>query len=129
MNELRKLDLIINTTSIGFDLLVPPNNLNLKYFSPISQSEIKINKLNSSEKVINKIIDNLLETFVFLKANSKAYIFDIIYNPPQTTIMKIGENVGMKSINGLEMNFMQAVEAFKIVNKKINRKKIIEVME
>ena len=68
---------------------MPPNNLNLKYFSPISQSEIKINKLNSSEKVINKIIDNLLETFVFLKANSKAYIFDIIYNPPQTTIMKI----------------------------------------
>ena len=129
LNELRKLDLIINTTSIGFDLLVPPNNLNLKYFSPISQSEIKINKLNSSEKVINKIIDNLLETFVFLKANSKAYIFDIIYNPPHTTIMKIGENVGMKSINGLEMNFMQAVEAFKIVNKKINRKKIIEVME
>ena len=34
----------------------------------------------------------------------------------------------MKSINGLEMN-LQAVEAFKIVNKKINRKKIIEVME
>ena len=43
--------------------------------------------------------------------------------------MKIGENVGMKSINGLEMNFMQAVEAFKIVNKKINKKKIIKVME
>tara|TARA_B100000989_G_C19531636_1_gene470331 strand:+ start:4094 stop:5065 length:972 start_codon:yes stop_codon:yes gene_type:complete len=129
LNKLKKLDLIVNTTSIGFDLLLPPNNLNLKYFSPISQSEIKFNNLDSSEKAINKIIDNLLETFVFLKANSKAYIFDIIYNPLQTTIMKIGENVGMKTINGLEMNFMQAVEAFKIVNKKIDRKKIIRAMK
>ena len=42
--------------------------------------------------------------------------------------MKIAEKLGMKSINGLEMNYMQAVEAFGIVNKKINLKKIIKVM-
>ena len=35
----------------------------------------------------------------------------------------------MKSINGLEMNYMQAVEAFKIVNKKISLKKIIGAMK
>ena len=42
--------------------------------------------------------------------------------------MEIGEKIGLKSINGLEMNFMQAVKAFKIVNKKIVLKKIIKVM-
>jgi shikimate 5-dehydrogenase len=43
--------------------------------------------------------------------------------------MKVGEKIGLKSINGLEMNFMQAVEAFKIVNKKIKMKKIINAMK
>ena len=43
--------------------------------------------------------------------------------------MKIGEKIGLRTINGLEMNFMQAVQAFKIVNKKVNIKKIINVMQ
>ena len=43
--------------------------------------------------------------------------------------MQIAEKIGMKSINGLEMNYMQAVEAFKIVNKEISLKKIIKVMQ
>ena len=44
-------------------------------------------------------------------------------------LMKIGEKIGMKSINGLEMNYMQAVEAFTIVNKKTSLKKIIYAMK
>ena len=127
--KLKKIDLIINTTSLGFNLRIPSIKSNFKYFSPISVSEIKLKKLNTKEKMTNAIIENVLDTLAFLKTNSNAVIFDIIYQPSETLIMKIGKKVGLRTINGLEMNFMQAVEAFKIVNKKIKIKKIIEVMK
>lgn len=127
--KLKRIDLIINTTSLGFDSEITSIKSNLKYFSPISFSEIKFNKLNTKEKIINAKIENILDTFTFLKANSNVVIFDIIYQPSKTLIMKIGEKIGLRTINGLEMNFMQAVQAFKIVNKKIKIKKIINVMQ
>ena len=128
LQSLKKLDLIINTTQLGFDLEIPSIKSNFRYFSPISKSEIKFNKLNTIQDVSNSISNNLIETEAFLKVNSNAIIFDIIYKPSKTILMKIAEKLGMKSINGLEMNYMQAVEAFGIVNKKINLKKIIKVM-
>lgn len=128
LQSLKKLDLIINTTQLGFDLEISSIKSNFRYFSPISKSEIKFNKLNTIQDVSNSISNNLIETEAFLKVNSNAIIFDIIYKPSKTILMKIAEKLGMKSINGLEMNYMQAVEAFRIVNKKINLKKIIKVM-
>ena len=129
LTKLKKLDLIINTTSLGFDLEIPSIKSNLKYFSPISKLEIKFNKLKTTENVINTIIDNIAETLTFLKVNSNAIVFDIIYKPSKTLIMKMAEKIGLKSINGLEMNLMQAVEAFGIVNKKLKIKEIIKVMK
>lgn len=129
LQSLKKLDLIINTTQLGFDSEISKIKSNFKYFSPISKSEIKFDKLNTVEKISNSITNNLIETLAFLKVNSNAFIFDIIYKPSKTMLMKIGEKIGMKSINGLEMNYMQAVEAFKIVNKKTSLKKIIYAMK
>ncbi len=129
LQSLKKLDLIINTTQLGFDLEIKKIKSNFKYFSPISKSEIKFDKLNTGEKISNSITNNLIETLAFLKVNSNAFIFDIIYKPSKTMLMKIGGKIGMKSINGLEMNYMQAVQAFKIVNKKTSLKKIIYAMK
>jgi len=128
LQNLKKLDLIINTTQLGFDLEIPSIKSNFKFFSPISKSEMKFDKLKTIENISNSITNNLIETLAFLKANSNAIIFDIIYKPSKTMLMQIAEKIGMKSINGLEMNYMQAVEAFKIVNKKIDLKKIIKAM-
>lgn len=127
--KLKKLDLIINTTSLGSDLEISSIKSNLKYFSPISQSEIKFNKLETAENVTKTIVDNLFDTLAFLKANSNAIVFDIIYKPSKTIIIKIAEKIGLKSINGLEMNFVQAVEAFRIVNQKVKIKEIIKAMK
>lgn len=129
LQNLKKLDLIINTTQIGFDLEIPSIESNFKYFSPISNSEIKFAKLKTNEDISNSISNNLIETLAFLKINSKAIIFDIIYKPTKTILMIMAEKIGMKSINGLEMNFMQAALAFKIVNKKTSLKKIISIMK
>ena len=129
LRNLKNLDLIINTTSLGFDLEIPQIKSNYKFFTPILFEDLRFDQLETLENVKNKISENLIDTFYFLHSNSKAIIFDIIYKPHKTIILKIAEKIGLRSINGLEMNFMQAVKAFKIVNKKIKTKKIIQVMK
>jgi len=133
LEKIKKLDLIINTTSIGFDSWIKNNGYyNLKNFSPLSK--IKLRKINDqnivtfNDKNDNNLKKNVLGTFNFLKRFEKPIIFDIIYQPKNTTLMKIGSLLGYKVINGLEMNFMQAVEAFKIVNNKKNIRQIMKGM-
>ncbi len=129
LKKLKRLDLIINTTSMGFEEDLKSINSNLKYFSPISYEQIQTNKLKTVKELNGTMLKNIMQTIDFLRKNSKALIFDIIYKPSQTLLMYIAEKLGLKSVNGLEMNFMQAVEAFKIVNKNIKLNKIIKAMK
>ncbi|MCR5785619.1 MAG: shikimate dehydrogenase [Eubacterium sp.] len=41
-------------------------------------------------------------------------VYDIIYNPAQTTLLKMAEEKGLKTINGLPMLLYQAADAFKL---------------
>ena len=129
IKKLRNLDLIINTTSLGFDLEITQIKSNYKYFTPILFQDLRFNQLKTLYDVQNRITENLIDTFCFLYENSNATIFDIIYKPNNSLILKIAEKIGLRAINGLEMNFMQAVKAFKIVNKEIEIRKIIQVMK
>ena len=129
--KIKKIDLIVNTTSIGFDSWIKQKKyINLKEYSPVSLVKFKEIKSKSIDKfkVKNKekINRNILETFNFLKSFKNLSIFDIIYQPNTTTLMKIGSLLGFRVYNGLTMNFVQAVEAFKIVN---NKKNINQVMK
>ena len=36
------------------------------------------------------------------------YIYDIIYNPKATALIKKSKKLGIKTINGLDMNLLQA---------------------
>lgn len=47
-----------------------------------------------------------------LKAQSS--VFDLIYNPPETKLMKIAEKQGVKAFNGLGMLVRQGALAFTI---------------
>lgn len=47
------------------------------------------------------------------KLKKTCIIFDIIYNPKKTKLLKLSEKIGLKTLNGLEMNMLQAVIAFK----------------
>ena len=73
--------------------------------------------------------DMQLDGTSYGKSSGIGYDAGIIYQPLKTNLMIAGELLGHKTVNGLEMNFMQAVQAFKIVNKKIKIKKIINVMQ
>ena len=45
------------------------------------------------------------------------YIYDIIYNPKKTVLLKESKKLGIKTINGLDMNLLQAHFAIKKVFK------------
>ena len=131
--KIKKIDLIINTTSVGFDAWVKDKKYyNLSQFSPLGKVSIK--KIKKSDISIFKNINyanikkNILETFNILKRFENSVIFDIIYQPYKTTLMNIGSLLGYKVINGLDMNFIQAVEAFKKVNNIKNTKQVIKGM-
>ncbi|MBA2498430.1 MAG: shikimate dehydrogenase [Chitinophagaceae bacterium] len=44
------------------------------------------------------------------------YLFDVVYNPPSTKFLKMGQEKGAKTQNGLEMLQIQADESWKIWN-------------
>tara|TARA_B110001454_G_scaffold104179_1_gene98134 strand:- start:62 stop:1060 length:999 start_codon:yes stop_codon:yes gene_type:complete len=133
--NLKKIDLIVNTTSVGFNSWINKNKsyYNLKIFSPITNLNNlkKIQKPNlkifalKNRKIIAKDNSNL---GIFFKNNPNSDIFDIIYNPLNTKIMKFGYLSRKKIYNGLEMNLVQAVKAFMIVNKVNNFNLIKQLM-
>ena len=79
--DLKKFNLIVNSTSIGFG--------RLKAKTPINLQEKK----------------NL------------AVVYDVIYNPKKTILIKNSQKLGIKTINGLDMNMLQALFAIKKVFK------------
>tara|TARA_B100001173_G_scaffold155432_1_gene134724 strand:- start:246 stop:1244 length:999 start_codon:yes stop_codon:yes gene_type:complete len=131
IKKISRLDLIINTTSVGFDSWVRKQKKykNLKFFNPISNiKKLVYSKKKNEREFVNKnlriINKNLIETYKFLSQNSNASVFDIIYNPSLTQLINHAKTYGMRTINGLEMNLYQAIKAFKIVNNIQNENKI-----
>ena len=56
-------------------------------------------------------------------------IFDIVYQPLETKLLKIASSEGFDTLNGLDMNLEQAVLAYKYtVNTNINTNEIRKIM-
>ena len=135
LSEIKKLNLVINTTSVGFDIW---NKNKKKYYnnlysSPLSESRNFKGVKNKNYKLFKNInydmlFKNILDTFIFLKKNPNIKVFDIIYSPKETTVLKISNLLGSFVINGSLMNLMQAVEGFKIVNRYGNKNRITKAM-
>ena len=94
---------------------------------------IAFNKINSGfkhEDAIDLVIntttlgfgDNIEKTPVenpdFFKDNEVKTVFDVIYAPWETRLLKIADCCGLKAINGFEMLFYQAIGAWEIYFKK-----------
>ena len=135
---LKKMNLVINTSSVGFNSWINRKNkyLNLKFFSPLCDlRKIKMTKTKNSnnfQKINKKIITNSISnTAYFYKNNKTAFVFDIIYNPQKTLLLKLSEFNRNKLFNGLLMNLMQAVQGFMLVNKvkSLNKVKIYKAMK
>ena len=127
--KLKKIDLVINSTSVGFDLWQKNKKgfFNLKFFSPLSNlnkiAEVKTknekNFINVNQKLL---ISNSNQTELFFKTNQKASIIDIIYQPLKTKLIRISKAKKIKTENGLKINKLQAIKAFILANKISNSK-------
>ncbi len=106
------------------------------YVSTVSESKYKfyenfknINfiKWNEKSEILDKIdilinctslgFDNNIEKSPLKieelsKLKKTTIVYDIIYNPKKTKLLKLSEELGLKTLNGLQMNFLQAVIAF-----------------
>ena len=129
LEKLRFCDLLINATSLGFDMDLKKKNkiTNLKYFTPIGM--FKLDKKINSAKVDNTLIKkNVFSTIKFFLNNPKIKVFDVIYNPQKTTLLEIADIFCIENLNGLVMNLMQAVFAFKLSNVSKNVNNIKKAM-
>lgn len=135
LKKISNLDLVINTTSVGFNswIKIKGKYYNYKYFSPLSnlhkiQGINKINNFKFYKKNYILCKKNLLSSINFFLQNPKVTVFDIIYNPKQTFLMKICDLFNNECINGLNMNLAQAIKAFIQVNNINNYNKISKAM-
>ena len=76
----------------------------------------------------NIIKKNTLLTTKFFLKNPKIKVFDVIYSPQKTALLEIADIFGIKNLNGLIMNLMQAVYAFKLSNTSKSINNIKKVM-
>ena len=98
-----------------------------KYKFYKNYQNINFIKWNEKEKILNEIdiiinctslgFDSNIEKTPFnlddlRKLKKECIVYDIIYNPKKTKLLKLSEKLGLKTLNGLQMNLLQAVIAF-----------------
>jgi len=54
----------------------------------------------------------------FSSISTNKFFYDVIYNPSETNFLKMGRELGNKTLNGKLMFIYQAISAFKIWHKK-----------
>jgi shikimate dehydrogenase len=67
--------------------------------------------INATSLGLNKE-DNL--NLNFTSTSGDKFFYDVIYNPSETNFLKIGKNLGKKTLNGKLMFIYQALSAFNI---------------
>lgn len=122
--ELKNLDLVLNATSVGFDSWIKVNNkyFNLKFFSPLTNLKELKKIFNKNYKTFFENNRNLIDKDtkilkLFFKKNLNCDVFDVIYKPKITKLMKFSYQRKNKVYNGLQMNLIQAVKGFMLTNK------------
>ena len=70
----------------------------------------------------------MFATIKFFLQNPKLKVLDIIYNPNKTVLLQMADIFFIKNLNGLIMNLMQAVFAFKLSNNSISINNIRKAM-
>ncbi len=94
---------------------------NFKNISKLNLNKIDVvincTTLGFSSKLNKTPLSNLSVS----KLDKNAKVFDIIYDPKETLFLKIAKKNKLQTLNGLDMNLIQAVLAFNYVNKKLSK--------
>lgn len=101
------LEQLNSKTSINFKI----EDINNQ--STLENIDILVNSTPLGTKGTNE--NSMATTLELLKsANKNILIYDLVYNPLQTLLLKTANNLGLYSMNGLDMLIYQGAEAFKI---------------
>jgi shikimate 5-dehydrogenase len=94
---LSQIDILINCSILGSLSKVEINGTTLSFeeYTPLTRDSNK-----------DKIVPALS------KIKSNALVFDIIYDPDPTKLLKLSAELGLRTLNGKKMNIQQAVLAF-----------------
>ena len=115
------VDVLINCTSIGFETLKrdEAGAFTLKHYAPLGPvddtvrvpygSDAEKQYLKASTNLISK---NVARTIDILAAMEDPFVFDIIYQPEETILLRLAKQIGYRTLNGAPMNLEQAVIAF-----------------
>ena len=110
--------ILINCSSAGFI-----NNVKI---GKINKQILELHPFLIQNKIEHDHINQCINTLKSFK--NLNFIFDVIYQPDKTLLLKIADYLGIRSKNGLEINLLQAAISFKKVypNQKLNE--IYEIM-
>ena len=94
--------------------IFPSTTLNLiKVIDNISQYSIIVNTtpLGTTGEYQNKIP---IASSILENADKSVLVYDLVYNPTETVLIKTAKSYGLKTVGGLDMLVGQAVKGFKI---------------
>lgn len=119
--EIQNVDIVINCTSVGFETVKEDKKgaYSLKPYTPLASVDdtIRVPVSSNAEneflmQAAKDIQRNQLQSQELLKGVNKPFVFDIIYQPLETSLIQMAKSLGSKTLNGLGMNLEQAVIAF-----------------
>jgi len=95
----------------GAKIAVLPSNKGSQYEEAVSGTDLLINctpigmKHSPTERE-SPVAAELI--------SPKSFVYDVVYNPPQTQLMKLAERAGARTLGGLSMLVYQGVAAFEL---------------
>ena len=82
--------------------------------SKIGEIDILINATSVGSQ--NNLNEKLIRREYLHRLKNSSLVYDIIYDPPETMLLRDCKEIGLDIINGMEMNLLQAVLAYKHTN-------------
>jgi shikimate dehydrogenase len=119
--DVSDISIIINATSIGFENAKQDERgtYYLNEYTPLAEVDdsIRIPNASATQSNYNDLAKQGIETnqeqsLALLASQKELFVFDIIYQPEKTTLLKLAEGLDIKFLNGAIMNLEQAVIAF-----------------
>ena len=117
--------MISNRTNLS-KKVIKKNNIEFVKWNKIPNVIPKIDIIiNCTSLGFNKNKQSPLNSNIFKITKKNSYFFDVIYNPLETTFLKLAKLRSKNILNGLEMNKLQAILAIKKVLK--NKTSLVEI--
>lgn len=85
--------------------------------------------INCTTLGFQKIKQSPLNINQIKKLSKNTILYDVIYNPVETNFLKLGKQMKLKTLNGVDMNLLQAVIAFNLSNDIKDKKKTTRIMK